>query len=71
MAEFFHMGGYGVFVWSSYAVVAVVLIGLTAWTIAALRRANAEMNDLEAMAPRRRRRRQGAQSGEGTDNAES
>lgn len=25
MAEFFHMGGYAVFVWSSYAIVTIVL----------------------------------------------
>lgn len=27
MSEFFHMGGYGFFVWVSYAVAAVILIG--------------------------------------------
>ncbi len=28
MAEFFDMGGYGVYVWSSFAIVAVVMTGL-------------------------------------------
>ena len=27
LGEFIHMGGYGVYVWSAYAIVAVVLIG--------------------------------------------
>ena len=26
MADFFHMGGYGVYVWAAYAVFAVVLV---------------------------------------------
>lgn len=26
MAEFFHMGGYGVYVWSAYGIAAVVLL---------------------------------------------
>lgn len=28
MSEFFHMGGYAVYVWTSYAVFATVLIGV-------------------------------------------
>ena len=59
MAEFFAMGGYAVFVWSAYGVVAVVLAGLTVWTLASLRAAEKDMRDLEAIAPRRRRRREG------------
>jgi len=71
MAEFFHMGGYAVFVWSSYGIVAGVLIGLTVWTFASLRRASAELKDLEALAPRRRRRAPGANEAKEADNAES
>lgn len=61
MNEFLQMGGYGTYVWSAYGVVAVVLIGLVVWTLAALRGAAADLRDLEAMAPRRRRRRAEAQ----------
>lgn len=56
MTEFLHMGGYGVYIWSSYALVAAVLIGLTMWTVADLARASRTLKDLEAIAPRRRRR---------------
>ena len=31
MAEFFAMGGYGFYVWSSYGVVALCLIGEVVW----------------------------------------
>ena len=50
------MGGYAVYVWSSYGVVALVLIGVTLWTVLAFRRAKADLRALEAIAPRRRRR---------------
>lgn len=33
MAEFFDMGGYGRFVWSSYGAFAVVILGLVVWTL--------------------------------------
>ncbi len=56
MTDFLRMGGYAVYVWSSYALVAVVLAGLTVWTVAALARASRTLTDLEALAPRRRRR---------------
>jgi len=56
MSEFLHMGGYAVYVWSAYGVAVVVLVGLVVWTLASLRRASADLADLEAMAPRRRRR---------------
>ena len=58
MTEFFHMGGYAQYVWSAYGVVALVLVGLTVWTLVSLKRASAELADLEAIAPRRRRRRE-------------
>ena len=56
MSAFFDMGGYAIYVWSSYGVVTVVLGGLVVWTLAALKAAARDLNDLEAMAPRRRRR---------------
>jgi len=57
MTEFFAMGGYAVFVWPAYGLAALVLIGITVMTVAALRRTERELSDLEAIAPRRRRRR--------------
>ena len=31
MAEFFHMGGYAFYVWTSFGLAAVLLIGLVIW----------------------------------------
>lgn len=31
MAEFFHMGGYAFYVWTSYGLAAILLIGLVVW----------------------------------------
>lgn len=56
MNEFLQMGGYGVYVWSAYGVAGLVLLGLTVWTLAGLKRSGAELAALEALAPRRRRR---------------
>lgn len=33
MAEFFNMGGHAVFVWSSYAITFVVILGIFLWPI--------------------------------------
>ncbi len=33
MADFFHMGGHGVFVWSSYAVTFIVMLGIFLWPV--------------------------------------
>jgi len=60
MSAFLHMGGYAVFVWSAYGLAALTLIGLTVATVVSLKRASAELADLEALAPARRRRRRPA-----------
>jgi heme exporter protein D len=58
MSSFFAMGGYAAFVWSSYAVVAVVLVGLLLLSLKGLRRNEAILRALEeAHAPRRAARR--------------
>ena len=31
-AEFLHMGGYAFFVWSSYALTAICLVGIVVWS---------------------------------------
>lgn len=68
MSEFFHMGGYAVYVWSAYGVSAVILIALTVWTLASLKRSGAELEAMQALAPRRRRRRS-AQGDSGANDA--
>lgn len=54
MSEFFAMGGYAGFIWSSYAIVAIVLIGLLIISLRELRTRRAEVETLEAASPRRR-----------------
>lgn len=51
MTQFFEMGGYGVFVWPAFAVVAALMAGLFATSLRAARRSDAE---LEALRGRRR-----------------
>lgn len=56
MAEFFHMGGYALYVWASYGA-ALLILGLGAfanWRL--LRRSTARLEALRAAAPHRRRR---------------
>lgn len=56
LEAFFHMGGYWPYIWPAYGVAAVLLIGLLVWTLIALKRSRLELEALEALAPRRRRR---------------
>ncbi|MDQ2103646.1 heme exporter protein CcmD [Azospirillum isscasi] len=58
MAEFFAMGGYAAYVWSSYALAALVMVGLLAATLKALRGAETTLKALEGSRPPRRRRQQ-------------
>lgn len=51
MSEFFNMGGYAAYIWPAYGISAVVLIGLTWASLAAYRKASAEVASLEAGAP--------------------
>ena len=57
MSEFLDMGGYGFFVWTSWGVGVVLLIGLLVQSIAAARSAAREAQALEQLSPRRRRRK--------------
>ncbi|MFV3075074.1 heme exporter protein CcmD [Niveispirillum fermenti] len=56
MAEFFQMGGYAIYVWSSYGLALVVLGGLLGFSLAGLRRKERLLRMLEESLPRRRRR---------------
>jgi heme exporter protein D len=56
MNEFFHMGGYAVYVWSAYGMTALLLLGLIVWTFITLKQCDQELVNLETLSPRRRRR---------------
>lgn len=53
MTEFFSMGGYAVYVWSSYGAAALVLSGILISSLRTLRRREAALRALENRAPRR------------------
>ncbi len=57
MAEFFAMGGYAAYVWPAYGATALVMVGLLAVTLKALRSGEATLKALEGSRPARRRRR--------------
>jgi heme exporter protein D len=69
LMSFFHMGGYWPYIWPAYGVVAVLFIGLLVWTLVALKRSRLELEALEALAPRRRRRNTTSPAG-GPDDAQ-
>jgi heme exporter protein D len=57
LSEFFHMGGYAIYIWSAYAVTAVLLSGLVIWTLIVFKLTEKKLSDLEASGSRRRQRR--------------
>jgi heme exporter protein D len=48
VTEFFLMGGYGAYVWPSFAVVAALMAGLLASSLRAARRSDAEVETLRS-----------------------
>ena len=56
--EFINLGKHAVFIWASYAIVAVVLLGLIGWLVLAGRMHARKLADLEARGVRRRSARQ-------------
>ena len=50
MSEFMSMGGYGVYIWSSYGVATVVLGGLLIASLRNMRRSEATVKSLRAEA---------------------
>jgi heme exporter protein D len=44
---FLAMGGYARFVWPAYAAAAIVLVGLLIWSLAAYRRCQRELAELQ------------------------
>jgi heme exporter protein D len=55
LAEYFAMGGYAVYVWSSYAAAAAVLIGVLIASLRSLRARGAELEAIEGRLPHRSR----------------
>jgi heme exporter protein D len=47
MAEFFAMGGYGAYIWPAYGISLVVLAAAAIWTLAAQRRVQRRLSQLE------------------------
>ncbi len=52
---YFGMSGYGGYIWAAYGFAALVLIGLVVTSLASARRRRRELEQLEALVPRRRR----------------
>lgn len=57
LSSFFAMGGYGGYVWSSYGLALVVMLGVAIASIRAARAREAELEQLQQMRPGRQRRR--------------
>jgi len=47
MSEFLYMSGYGTFIWSAYAIAAIVMVGLVVLTLRNLRANEARLLVLE------------------------
>ena len=57
LSSFLDMGGYGAYVWPSYVLAAVVLVGLLASSVIRLRTNRRSLARLEAQRPSRKRNR--------------
>jgi heme exporter protein D len=57
MADFFAMGGYAAYIWPSYGLTAVVMLGLLALSLRELKDNEATLKALEALRPNRRAKR--------------
>ncbi len=57
MTEFLQMGGYAAYVWPSYAIAAIVMLGLLFGSLRSLKRSEQVLRTLEAARPRRRKPR--------------
>ncbi|MDF1719280.1 MAG: heme exporter protein CcmD [Minwuia sp.] len=57
MSEFLSMGGYGLYVWTSWGVGIALMIALLIQSVSAARSAAREAEATEQLSPRRRRRK--------------
>jgi heme exporter protein D len=55
LSAFLDMGGYAGFVWPSYALTAIVMVGLVVVSLRSLRARERQLAELEAARPSRRR----------------
>ena len=53
MSEFFDMSGYGAFIWSAYAIAAIVMVGLVVLTLRNLRANEEKLSVLEEQKQKR------------------
>ena len=60
MTEYFSMGGHGGFIWTAWGIALAVLSVLVVASVKFMRARERELARMEAEAPRRRRRRGGA-----------
>lgn len=56
MSDILNMGGYGGFIWSAWGIAFVVLAALVVFSLKSMRARERELAQMEAEAPRRRRR---------------
>ncbi|ACJ00384.1 heme exporter protein CcmD [Rhodospirillum centenum] len=57
MSEFFSMGGYAAYVWGSYGLALIVLVGILVASVRYLRSTETMLKALEQARPQRRRAR--------------
>ena len=46
MSNFFHMGGYGVYIWPAYLIATVIVVGILVQTITTMRRRERQLAEL-------------------------
>lgn len=66
MASYFEMGGYAAFVWPSYALTALVLLGILATSLRSMRSREAQLKVLQQSRPHRGRAARPAPAEEAT-----
>lgn len=69
LKDLIEMGGYATYVWSSYAVVLVILAGMLIASVSGMRARERELNALEERVGGRRQRRTRATTEEVADDA--
>ncbi len=70
LITYLEMDGYAVYIWPSYGIVALVLIGLAVWSVAGLRATKRQLDLLQPAVEARRRARHAASTGDGEKIAE-
>ncbi len=71
MASFFDMGGYGGYVWPSYVVAAIVMIGLLVASLRGMRASEKQLKVLQESRPNPRRAARTAKAREEASRADA